>query len=256
MVSSKTERNKTNMYSINSSLEQFSNTCEGDDIQNANIPLWPPVSINVINSDNITVCIYSQTLSKSDGISNKQSIGNTECERCENTLRKYSGESEYGLISERLKLSKDIIVNRIDSQHMGGLCSPRQEPYTPESGESHSPCPDLNSSTSTSNSRFSDGEVSLLGTGPFLVANNNQDVLLSEIRRNVGRSNETKYTVGCDDTGRTNRGVVSSQLLKTRLENLRQSSCQNTTKYNDGEVAGDSDVEDIERYCPFCCNID
>lgn len=103
----------------------------------------PPISINVIDAENLNVCMCSLYAS-CESVEQDSVIG-TICPRCQNIIKQQPSIHRKTLISKRLTLTKDIIVNRVDT-HMITLKpfqdSKRYEPYTPESVESHSPLPE------------------------------------------------------------------------------------------------------------------
>lgn len=255
----------------------FSQNSDSSDEVSAN--KWPPVSINIIDSDNIHVCMCSQMLFENKV--NDNSVEGSICPECQNIIKKQSVGPRYRLISKRLMLSNNIIVNRIDTQHLSTYFEvplKRQDPYTPESAESHSPYPELSSSTTTSSNSRSpaidcrqfltpvvDESISHTHNVSNLVIDNNMGYLITS--KEMGTSN--KYA---DDSKKQERGVISPVQLKSRLEDLQRKSSRNLKLKNEGdsETAGHSDVEDVDEICqstnlsvrqypstclPKCCNI-
>lgn len=131
------------------------------------------ISINVVDPDNnnLNVCLCS---TEEDEVDQSQSFAvfeaeNRICTRCRNIINQQPLEHRRALISQRLTIANDIIVNRIDSQYLntamgggGGAAGATKgpgvpfEPYTPDSMESHSPMLLLNTaSPSPSSSSFS-----------------------------------------------------------------------------------------------------
>lgn len=239
---------------------------------------WPPVSINIIDTDNIHVCMCSQisTENKEDYDSADGSI----CPECQNIIKKQPAEPRYRLISKRLLLSNNIIVNRIDTQHLStyfDISQKRQDPYTPESAESHSPCPELSSSTSSNSQSPSINCRQLLEADLKkinLESNAISDLVTEDGKelRTVNKDIESASNCN-DDIKKQQRGIVSPGQLKSRLEDLqKKSSIQNLKFKNkrDDNTAGNSDVEDVDDICqstnaavqqypnnclPKCCNI-
>lgn len=231
-------------------------------IINHEMPMRPPVSINIVDTDNIPVCMCSEISNTQIAAIIKNNILKTNiCPLCHKIIKKQSLEPKYRLISKQLLLSNEIIINRIDTQHLSTYFDKNQEPYTPESAESHSPCPELYSFTTTSSDGcFSDAD------GRKLLDTNKLNVISCKTIDNGEINISQRLLSGnCDATSKQ-RGFVSPHQLKTRLEDLRQSSNQ-TTKFSDSCVAGDSDVEDINSLCNVkvdqnansclhkCCNI-
>uniref|UniRef100_A0A1A9W6N5 inositol-polyphosphate 5-phosphatase n=1 Tax=Glossina brevipalpis TaxID=37001 RepID=A0A1A9W6N5_9MUSC len=236
---------------------------------------WPPISINIIDSDNIHVCMCSQILGN-------DTVDGTICPECQNIIKKQPIEHRCRLISKRLLLSNNIIVNRIDTQHLNTYLdrsSNGQDPYTPESAESHSPLPELSSSTTTtasSNSRslHTDGRIAIdKNTNSY-----DSSLLHNVATMNVNVPNKQKSVElsMCKSNDavdeKQHRGIVSPGQLKLRLEDLQKKTLsQNVeTHRNSGGTAGNGDVEDVDEICqanaatethhtdsclPRCCNI-
>ncbi|XP_065354379.1 uncharacterized protein LOC135948853, partial [Calliphora vicina] len=242
---------------------------------------WPPVIINIIDSDNIHVCMCSQ-ISNENNVDSVDSVEGTICPECQNIIKKQPAEPRYRLISKRLMLSNNIIVNRIDTQHLStyfDISQKRQDPYTPESAESHSPCPEMSSSTSTSSNSRSPAADSR----QLLDADSNKvdlqqhalsDLNIEDVKLHIKSTKHMEGVVNCDDdVKKQQRGIVSPVQLKSRLEDLQKKSSIQNLKFKskrDGDTAGDSDVEDVDDICqstnaavqqypnsclPKCCNI-
>ncbi|KAI8114844.1 4, Type I inositol 1 [Lucilia cuprina] len=238
---------------------------------------WPPVSINIIDSDNIHVCMCSQ-IPIGNKVDNDDSVDGSICPECQNIIKKQPAEPRYRLISKRLMLSNNIIVNRIDTQHLStyfDISQKRQDPYTPESAESHSPCPELSSSTTTS----SNSRSPAIDCRQLLEVDSNKVVLkphvlsdlnIENLKGLVKSSEHEEGVVNCDvDIKKQQRGVVSPVQLKSRLEDLQKKSSVQNLKFKSG-TAGNIDVEDVDDICqttnagvqqyhnsclPKCCNI-
>lgn len=103
------------------------------------------ISISVVDPDNnnLNVCLCSTGGGDTDQdeVDQMQS-GNRICGRCQNIIDQQPLDHRKALISQRLTLAHDIIVNRIDSQFLStgvAVGKSQYEPYTPDSMESHSP---------------------------------------------------------------------------------------------------------------------
>lgn len=109
----------------------------------------PLVSINLTDTENnLNVCMCSVFDSNDDMLSMKLLDG-TICSRCCNIIKQQPVEHRKMLVSKKLLLANDIIVNRIDSHYLsttsgiGAEGHKKPDPYTPESIESHSPQPEF-----------------------------------------------------------------------------------------------------------------
>lgn len=106
----------------------------------------PAISINVTDTDeNLNVCMCSLYASCDNVLVEQESMIGSICPRCQNIIKQQPTEHRKTLISKRLTLSKDIIVNRVDTHFLSlkvDKSTKRYEPYTPESIESHSPLPE------------------------------------------------------------------------------------------------------------------
>uniref|UniRef100_A0A182FK27 inositol-polyphosphate 5-phosphatase n=1 Tax=Anopheles albimanus TaxID=7167 RepID=A0A182FK27_ANOAL len=137
-------------------------------------PQHPAVSINVYDTDsNLNVCMCALYCSNVvAGAAAKHiselSSDDTICPNCRNIIKHQPVEHRKRLISRRMMLANDIIVNRIDTHYLNTFVSSsnssgfgsqgpsnnamvsdtlhygNMEPYTPESAESHSPLPETN----------------------------------------------------------------------------------------------------------------
>lgn len=107
----------------------------------------PMISINVTDAENLNVCMCSLYASCDNVLAEQESMIGSICPRCQNIIKQQPTEHRKTLFSKRLTLSKDIIVNRIDTHFLSlktaSESGKRYEPYTPESIESHSPLPDI-----------------------------------------------------------------------------------------------------------------
>lgn len=168
--------------------------------------ITPTVSINVTDSENLNVCMCSLFASSDNVLAEQQEnmVGGI-CPRCQNIIKQQPTERKT-LISKRMTLSNDIIVNRVDT-HLLSLKTAlafgkRYEPYTPESVESHSPFaePDILEYT-----QHDENEL-IEGTDPETI-----DPFDLNSKRHA-------RTASLHSTG------VSPLQLKSRLENLRKTS--------------------------------
>lgn len=106
----------------------------------------PLVSISVVDADNLSVCMCNLM----DDQNNQEIIeGDKICKICRNIIKQQPSE-RCTLVSKRVMLG-DVVVNRIDTQYLSSNYSSipshlkihLQDPYTPESVESHSPQPEI-----------------------------------------------------------------------------------------------------------------
>lgn len=179
------------------------------------IKITPTVSINVTDSENLNVCMCSLFASSDNVLVEQQEkmIG-TICPRCQNIIKQQPAERKT-LISKRMTLSNDIIVNRVDTHFLSLKTAfahgKRYEPYTPESIESHSPFaePDILEYTQH-NEHNDEGTTSTNDTNDLYDLNNKRHA----------------RTASLQSTG------VSPLQLKSRLENLRKTSTDSSGMVN------------------------
>lgn len=200
----------------------------------------PKISINVIDAENLSVCMCSLYNSRNNsddnllrqrdanGVITTTTIdddgGVTEetnkiCPICRNIIKKQPIERRT-LISKRLLLANDIIVNRIDSHFLNTFSgiNLKQDPYTPESPDSFSPV--LESESSSSNRDESDRITS-------------EDIEIS-LPLNADGGGGVSHHRGVNHGGANNNNIsgastrqsggVSPRQLKSRLERLRRMS--------------------------------
>ncbi|XP_058825179.1 uncharacterized protein LOC131685464 [Topomyia yanbarensis] len=169
------------------------------------------------------------------------------CPNCRNIIKHQPVEHRKTLISRRLMLANDIIVNRIDNHYLntytnstgkttaGGTIT-HFEPYTPESVESHSPVPEGANRLELDESQT----VDLLDqSAPLLEepASSNQSpaIWLSDSKQpptksSTGAANSAKKILATEGEGfsssstTTSRCGVSPRQLKSRLEKLKRIS--------------------------------
>jgi len=111
--------------------------------------LSPLVSISVVDADNLNVCMCNILVEDHHHHANAKLSTNDKliCPICRNLIKQQPNE-RCTLVSKRTMLG-DVVVNRIDSQYLSSnysttqsLLKKLQDPYTPESLESHSPQPE------------------------------------------------------------------------------------------------------------------
>ncbi|XP_050080509.1 uncharacterized protein LOC126568131 [Anopheles maculipalpis] len=123
----------------------------------------PLVSINVFDTDsNLNVCMCAlycnNAATDAKQPTTTDATAPTICPNCRNIIKHQPVEHRKTLISRRMMLANDVIVNRIDTHYLNtytmgqggngngtGQLHPF-EPYTPESAESHSPLPESSDS--------------------------------------------------------------------------------------------------------------
>jgi len=131
--------NKINTNMLNNILEMK----EHDDIKQTNSSNYPNISINVVDTDNACVCMCTSL-------------------SCKEYYNKYTTKTtrNIGPICHNLKkvsisntTTEQIIVNRNDMLHFNTYIENENiDPYTPESNESHSPYPEMRSTSKTTSS--------------------------------------------------------------------------------------------------------
>ncbi|XP_059613833.1 uncharacterized protein LOC132259976 [Phlebotomus argentipes] len=158
-------------------------------------PIAPPLNIQINVTDtennlNVCMCAFYEV----PGALTDYQEGNTICPRCRNIISQQPMEHRRALISQRLTLANDVIVNRIDTQLLNTFSSAamgvRPDPYTPESAESRSPVIDRS-------------------------APEYEEATVKALARSDG--------MPCDQGSVTSGGVNPNQ-LKSRLERLQQKS--------------------------------
>lgn len=191
----------------------------------------PKVSINLTNDENMSVCVCS-VYASADNV--HAAIDGTICPQCQNIIKQQSTDHRKTLISKRLTIANDIIVNRVDMHHLNLNSLHVQDPYTPESCESHSPFPDDKdesrdgsqdrSASSDERGGDDDGREVTLDTLVY-----DDDGNLSETIEST-EGHAKPLTVKCTDVDchlyksrKSGRGVSPRQ-LKSRLENLRRTT--------------------------------
>lgn len=171
----------------------------------------PTVSINVTDTENLNVCMCSLYASCDNVLAEQETMIGSICPRCQNIIKQQPTEHRKTLISKRLTLSKDIIVNRVDTHFLSLKTAidnvKRYEPYTPESIESHSPLPEPDIIEFETNE---DGKIDTNTT--------------STIDANIDPFDINKKVISPTRTLSTHSSAVSPRQLKSRLEILRKTS--------------------------------
>lgn len=213
--------------------------------------------INVIDTENDNICMCS---SSSDIIGADAAVVNdgkliaaatesltnemikTICTVCQNTIKSQPSKPRKTLISKRLALANNIIVNRVDTHYLNLNSYPLQYPdsYTPESVESHSPNPEQSELDI-------DGKIES-GSDTDEI---NQNIDLLDCN-NVESSTMIKQS---QPMVAPTSQAVSPRQLTSRLRNLTKSdSIMAEKSRNRGDGGGGGDVTGeklgcIERYC-------
>ncbi|XP_062700869.1 uncharacterized protein LOC109422023 [Aedes albopictus] len=222
----------------------------------------PPVRISVFDTDtnaNVCMCsLYSSSFSLVGGECRRSRSGSISCPdqsqvdtggggggvnnpqicpNCRNIIKHQPMEHRKTLISRRLMLANDIIVNRIDTHYLntytttaGGITSTaaganRQfEPYTPESVESHSPAPE-----SADNKPDFDDESQLTEGGDLEdYTADAVDSLQKPLKEPLAQPN-LSITNSSSKKNTSISGGVSPRQLKSRLEKLKRISDRRKT---------------------------
>lgn len=170
----------------------------------------PMISINVIDSDNLNICMCSLMSEGRVPSQDFDIIDGSICPECRNIIKKQPQEHRCTLVSKRLLLSNNIIVNRIDTHYLNTYLDTRGEPYTPESVDSHTPYPEYEIQVS-GDSEISEGVETDLGEDSQQFPQHSTD-------------NNDSDEVGKKSPASETRGVVSPGDLKLRLEDLQRNS--------------------------------
>lgn len=199
------EINSTNAMSL------AANTVPGANVSPSTKASKPTICINVTDAENLNVCMCSLYASCDNVLVEQETMIGTICPRCQNIIKQQPTEHRKTLISKRLTLSKDIIVNRVDT-HLLSLKTAfdngkRYEPYTPESVESHSPLPEPDI---LEYEEIADCKIDANNSNSVDAANDdtfNVNSMISPVR-----------------SLSTHSSAVSPRQLKSRLEILRKTS--------------------------------
>lgn len=195
----------------------------------------PPISINVTDTENDeSVCMCALFASSDNIIADANATIGAICSKCRNIIKQQPTEHRKTLISKRMTLANDIIVNRVDTHFLSlnSYISTKCEPYTPESIESHSPQPE---GLDYSENDFDD-DVNVDMIGNVVVADDDLPKVVPAMQQTTAAASQG----------------VSPRQLKSRLESL-------TLNRNDKMFGGQNDdVDDAKmKRCleRCCCNI-
>lgn len=200
---------------------------------NLNYTNRPLVSISVIDTDNnLNVCMCALMCNSTENLMNlngMQQIVEEEdriCPICRNIIKLQPIEHRRTLVSKRLMLANDVVVNRIDTHYLSSTYNSKRllEPYTPESVESHSPLPEMQDEREYPLINETRDSEEILES---IHKVNHKEHLESEEPENdhadnVGNSSNMG-NVGCS-AGKSVNHTVSPRQLKSRLEILRRES--------------------------------
>lgn len=158
------------------------------------------------------------------------------CPMCRNLMKRQPAEHRYRLFSNSVVLSDNIIVNKMDTQHLNTYVeSSHMDPYTPESNESHSPYPELRSTTTSASSNSCKNE-------PVM------DVLSEELDKQYANvnanANDDLFSVH-PLAKQQSRNSVTPVQLKSRLEDLQR---LHTSERSEVAV-GKGDVNNVDAIC-------
>lgn len=231
-IESNNSRRATN---INANSSQIKSSSSSNAVRS-------PISIHVIDAENLSVCmcsLYNSRNNSDDNLLRAKDSGspnllghllntsstlqteetNNICPICRNIIKKQPIERRT-LISKRLLLANDIIVNRIDSHYLNTFSgiNLKQDPYTPESPDFDSPYLESDSSD-TNRDNDSSGEQRL---------KTDEDSTHTETETNpnnitVKHSSNNNNVLNNSMASRVSGGVSPTQ-LKSRLERLQQLS--------------------------------
>lgn len=183
----------------------------------------PSISINVTDTENDeSVCMCSVFASSDNILVESNAMIGAICSKCRNIIKQQPTEHRKTLISKRLTLANDIIVNRVDTHFLSlnSYVSSKCEPYTPESVESHSPQPE-----------------------------NDYDESVDAIGNEVELDDMPKTVPAMQQMITPSQGVSPRQ-LKSRLESL---TLNRTEKAFDRQTDHDLKVKNCFERC--CCHI-
>ncbi|XP_037025716.1 inositol polyphosphate-5-phosphatase A isoform X1 [Bradysia coprophila] len=189
----------------------------------------PPISINVTDTENDeSVCMCAVFASSDNILAESNAMIGAICSKCRNIIKQQPTEHRKTLISKRLTLANDIIVNRVDTHFLSlnSYVSSKCEPYTPESIESHSPQPEC-----------------------LDYSENDYDDSVDIIGNVVEADDLPKMVPTMQQTIAPSQGVSPRQ-LKSRLESL---TLNRTEKAFDRQTDRDLKVKKCFERC--CCHI-
>ncbi|KAL1375284.1 hypothetical protein pipiens_004709 [Culex pipiens pipiens] len=218
-------------------------------------PARPSVRISVFDTEsnaNVCMCsLYSSSFSlggKSVAEATPEGDQAQICPNCRNIIKHQPVEHRKTLVSRRLMLANDIIVNRIDTHYLNTYTSPsgltsgaagpgtsgaQFEPYTPESVESHSPVPETVDRMDFDETQVEEPLLTPLPeTAPEVPPSEPAIIPPAATKKptvatTTNNNNNSMTTTGTTTTGCG--GGVSPRQLKSRLEKLKRISDRQKT---------------------------
>lgn len=194
----------------------------------------PLVSISVIDTDNnLNVCMCALMCSSTENLvdlNGIQQIIEEEdriCPICRNIIKLQPIEHRRTLVSKRLMLANDVVVNRIDTHYLSSTYNSKRllEPYTPESVESHSPLPEMQDEKEfplINETRDSEEILESIHKVNHKEHLENEEPEHDQVDNNVG--NSSNLGNAGSSAGKSVNHTVSPRQLKSRLEILRRES--------------------------------
>lgn len=178
------------------------------------------------------------------------------CSQCRHIIKQQPTEHRKALISKRLELENDIIVNRVDTHYLSLYTYPGKygDPYTPESVESHSPQPE------TQDESISLLEINQNSTSTTLNDNDHHHHHLM----NKSILHQTTMPTSSSTVSAASKAVSPSQ-LKSRLISLQRpggvsdnSSGDGVLTHKDNHSCSSSIIDDTTKYrkCFRCRSCD
>lgn len=191
------------------------------DYQNLISPL---VSISVVDADNLNVCMCNLM----DDQKTREIIdGDRICRICRNNIEQQPTE-RCTLVSKKVMMG-DVVFSRIDTQYLSSNYSSipsqlrkLQDPYTPESVESHSPQPEIDEKEFPIINNSAEGEDLLEDIREFY--KNKMHTSDSEQMNGEDKENLEEESIVDLQTQYNMTHTVSPSQLTTRLEILRRES--------------------------------
>ncbi|CAG9807923.1 unnamed protein product [Chironomus riparius] len=203
----------------------------------------PLVSISVVDADTLNTCMCKK-ISDFENRTRKyinNTVNEKVCSTCGLIIKK-----QPMLVSKQVMLG-DVIVNRIDSQFLSSTysSSPSQirklnDPYTPESIESHSPQPEMEEENFINNTIEEDDSIIC-----DVIKHKTDHICGDNILEDVDNSLQNFHNL--------NHSVSASQ-LQTRLEILRRESQLECSSKNSGSGLSDlNNKSSLNSKC-LCCS--
>lgn len=217
-------------------------------------PARPSVRISVFDTEsnaNVCMCsLYSSSFSlggKSVAEATPEGDQAQICPNCRNIIKHQPVEHRKTLVSRRLMLANDIIVNRIDTHYLNTYTSPsgltsgaagpgtsgaQFEPYTPESVESHSPVPETIDRMDFDETQVEEPLLTPLPETAPEVPPAEPPIIPPAVTKKPATSTTTNNNNNSMTTTGTSTGCgggVSPRQLKSRLEKLKRISDRQKT---------------------------